>query len=645
MKQEQKDKATKGEVVFSSFTALSSWIFVGIFLVIPIFSTIVFSIVNLTSSNSMEITSGVYDISTQNLETHGHVELSGSWLYFPDVYYTEDTLPLLLGDESYEAEYVSLPMTDFAQSRGTATLQALVKFNNGDNLLNPIVLGIEFLQEDVSVYYNGRKLEPYTPQDSSLGSLSSSCYFNLSTGYDSTREYQELSISINDEESDTDLYNRVLYISTYANGLYQEKTLQLLEVLFAGMAYCLMMIGFIYMIIRPQRSTLTLINLFDIVLIVFVIYAHTNISPFLGLVLPFMALGDVVVRGAALFFLCMSIPLGNDLVDSLFVAEKKMPPIFTHPLNSCFITLSVLFSINPFLSSGILYYVLLALGTVLVWSIFWRIRLLEKERKLSFYEKFQTVKTCYIVGVIAVDLLTMHSTEQNSYILLACYCLFFIVHLFVRAYEYSLPEKRIAEINRNLEATVAERTEKLTRANEFLQELSSKDALTKAYNRMYFEDALLKALEEYHHHQAEEPLRIHLCIFDLDNFKQINDHFGHSVGDEQLVETIELAKKVMPEDVLISRIGGEEFTFLFREKEEEEVLQLVEQVRCGLEKRAEEQEGRTTGSFGVTAATVFCDRKTFFIQADECLYYSKQHGKNCITHDFTGELTIARKTT
>lgn len=643
-------KKNKGELIFTSFTTLSSWFFITVFLVSPIlfvlgYTLIVDQQVNYEVQLENSAKEGYYDASLYDFQEGLPLALDGTWSMLPDLFIDSPTLPNLEEYSLTAREYTTLPITDFSKSQGAVTYRANVNFPSSQNPQDPMVLGIDFLKNDVSIYLNRVKLDPYTPWGNLWNSLSSTTYFDLTEQYDPQLEFQEITISVNSHPDDTDLYSRSIRLSTYANGLYQEKTQQLLELLFGGIAYCLMMIGFIYMIIRPNRSVLTLINLFDIVLIVFVIYAHTNISPFLGMFIPSLNLGDTVIQGMALFFLCMSVPLGNDLTDSLFLCEKKIHPIFSHPLNFCFITLAVIFACNPFWSAGILYYVLLFLGVVFASCVGWRIWALASLRPLSKYELFQAVKTLYIALILFGDILTMNSTIHTNHFLLANYCIFFIVHLFVRAYEYALPEKKIAEINRNLEATVAERTEKLTTANQILKEVSVRDALTKAHNRMFFEEELNKALSEFHHHQAEEPLRIHLCIFDLDNFKQINDQFGHNTGDEQLIETIEMAQSIMPADVLISRIGGEEFTFLFREREEQEILELLEQMRCALEYRAQETEGRTTGSFGLTRATVFCDRKTFFIQADQCLYYSKQHGKNCITHDFSGELSIADKTT
>lgn len=245
------------------------------------------------------------------------------------------------------------------------------------------------------------------------------------------------------------------------------------------------------------------------------------------------------------------------------------------------------------------------------------------------------------MAVVGADFLITYQSNAYNTVFAALYTLFFIVHLFVRAYEYALPEKKIAEINKNLEATVEKRTEELTKANQILRELSIRDALTQAYNRMFFETEITEALEKYHDAQ-EKVDSIHLCIFDLDDFKQINDTFGHNIGDAQLIETVELARKLMPDDVVISRIGGEEFTLLFQNYTHEKALALVESLRKNLEEMSA-KEGRTTGSFGLTYATSQVDRKTLFVLADECLYHSKSNGKNCITHNLFGQREIATR--
>ncbi|MFI3253741.1 MAG: diguanylate cyclase [Eubacteriales bacterium] len=638
-----KEKTAKGDLLFALFTSSSSWIFLVLFLLVP---TALIALELSTNEEKNLLTNpstAYYQIDDFGFETASPVELNGTWFAYENVYFDSPQLPVDLLPE--ESQVMTLPVSDFTQATGMMTYQIFVNYPNLSQPENPTVLGTSYLEEDVSVYLNGHLLEPYRPLGENVTSLYTNTFFHLGTYYDPDLEYQEIVISTNNQPEDTDLYQRIITISSHGEGVYQQNYILLAEIAFAGIAYCLLLVGFIYLIIRPVKSNLTLINLFDIVLIVYVIYAHTSISPFLGKIFDTLNLSDTMIRGFALFCLCMAIVLGNDMINHMFLCKKKIHPLFNDPINICFITLSFVFMANPFLSSGICYYVMI-LGTIFVAiGILIRIHNYITTEKLSPYMKFQIVKTLFIMVIIAVDIITLHHFFMAKTFLLSQYCLFFLIHLFVRAYEYALPEKKVAEINRNLETTVAERTAELTRANQVLKDLSTRDALTNAYNRMYFEEMILHALEQFHHNQGEEPLKIYLCIFDLDNFKQINDHFGHNTGDEQLIETIKMAQDLMPEDVVVSRIGGEEFTFLFQHYEAKVVLDYIEKMRCALEARAQEQEGRTTGSFGVTQATVFSDRKTFFVHADECLYYSKQHGKNCITHDFSGEHEIIAKTT
>ncbi len=96
-----------------------------------------------------------------------------------------------------------------------------------------------------------------------------------------------------------------------------------------------------------------------------------------------------------------------------------------------------------------------------------------------------------------------------------------------------------------------------------LQKLAITDQLTGVYNRRYFEHFLTRIL------QKAQVLRfpVTLLLFDIDNFKQYNDTYGHGVGDQILKETAALMRRTCREHDLVARIGGDEFAVVFWEKE------------------------------------------------------------------------------
>lgn len=119
------------------------------------------------------------------------------------------------------------------------------------------------------------------------------------------------------------------------------------------------------------------------------------------------------------------------------------------------------------------------------------------------------------------------------------------------------------------------------------------------------------------------------CIMiDVDNFKSVNDLYGHQQGDEILIGVARIAKRYNSKNITVFRYGGEEFLILYRTEKYENVVKLAEKIREGVEKLDWEDELKVTISVG----TSFSMETDYPIKlADKRLYYSKLHGKNCVT--------------
>ena len=121
-----------------------------------------------------------------------------------------------------------------------------------------------------------------------------------------------------------------------------------------------------------------------------------------------------------------------------------------------------------------------------------------------------------------------------------------------------------------------------------------------------------------------------LAIFDIDHFKDVNDRFGHMIGDEVLILFSRMLKQEMRFHDLKFRFGGEEFIILMREVDEEKAMMLLERIRANVESRVFPIVGRITVSAGFAGihpeehSTVIIDR------ADRALYYAKNHGRNMV---------------
>ncbi|MDF2502386.1 MAG: diguanylate cyclase [Anaerosporomusa subterranea] len=136
---------------------------------------------------------------------------------------------------------------------------------------------------------------------------------------------------------------------------------------------------------------------------------------------------------------------------------------------------------------------------------------------------------------------------------------------------------------------------------------------------------------------ARENMPISFLFSDLDDLKQLNDSYGHLIGDEAVKHFAAcVTSQCRPYD-LIGRFGGDEFVFCFPNASEEQALKIVKRIQTALEKSSF-QVGETdillqlSASFGLVANVTGEDRdlEWFIHQADMALYKAKQNGKNCV---------------
>jgi diguanylate cyclase (GGDEF)-like protein len=164
-----------------------------------------------------------------------------------------------------------------------------------------------------------------------------------------------------------------------------------------------------------------------------------------------------------------------------------------------------------------------------------------------------------------------------------------------------------------------------------LYESSTRDALTRAFNRKYFTERLLAEVAHARRHKGE----LALLMLDLDSFKAINDTYGHLAGDMVLrVVAAQLQRLIRVEDVL-SRYGGEEFVILVRTTPHLNAITLAERVRATIEKlHIALQQGTTllvTTSIGLASLSELPPEATgteLVALADARLYRAKTAGRN-----------------
>lgn len=161
----------------------------------------------------------------------------------------------------------------------------------------------------------------------------------------------------------------------------------------------------------------------------------------------------------------------------------------------------------------------------------------------------------------------------------------------------------------------------LSKKNKDIKIKNKRDVLVNAYNRRYFDITYEKLLNKNK--------LFSIIILDLDNFKSINDTFGHELGDIVLKNTCKAIQPLLDKQSSLFRYGGEEFVVIVKDKSRQDVLQLAENIRSTIESLCWEEDIVTTASIGVAYSDT--DGSNTFNKADEKLYISKKMGKNKIT--------------
>jgi len=173
------------------------------------------------------------------------------------------------------------------------------------------------------------------------------------------------------------------------------------------------------------------------------------------------------------------------------------------------------------------------------------------------------------------------------------------------------------------------RIERLKAELELVNKLVREDQLTGALNRRGLDDTLLR--ESARADRAKAPMCI--ALIDLDNFKKVNDTFGHQAGDAVLVHLVGIIKETLRSNDLIGRYGGEEFMLILPDARIDEAVAVMNRLQRRLAERplawgAAKLE--VTFSAGLALRRPGDSEVTLINQADQALYEAKRVGKNRI---------------
>lgn len=159
--------------------------------------------------------------------------------------------------------------------------------------------------------------------------------------------------------------------------------------------------------------------------------------------------------------------------------------------------------------------------------------------------------------------------------------------------------------------------------------IANTDSLTRLSNRRAFDDKLASVYDS--------SVGLHMCslvLIDVDNFKRVNDTFGHPVGDKILASVASVIKAIVRKDVFVARSGGEEFAIILEGNNQEEIQTMCERIRVTLEKtpfrnsKSGVDYGPVTISVGYALASQAQSPGELYALADTAMYHAKETGRN-----------------
>jgi two-component system cell cycle response regulator len=158
--------------------------------------------------------------------------------------------------------------------------------------------------------------------------------------------------------------------------------------------------------------------------------------------------------------------------------------------------------------------------------------------------------------------------------------------------------------------------------------MATRDPLTGAFNRRYFNDHFARLLR----HGAEHNQPVSLILADIDRFKAVNDTHGHPAGDAVLKDFVVRLGICTRATDLIARLGGEEFAVVAPDAEEGIASRIAERLRASIADETfdigSETQLKMTSSFGVATATANDSMETLLARADAALYQAKTSGRD-----------------
>ena len=157
-----------------------------------------------------------------------------------------------------------------------------------------------------------------------------------------------------------------------------------------------------------------------------------------------------------------------------------------------------------------------------------------------------------------------------------------------------------------------------------LEDKIIRDTLTDAYNREYFDQKYKNLLKEYN----TENSTLAIGLLDLDNFKKVNDTYGHDIGDEVLIHFVNTIHKHSRDSDILIRWGGEEFVLILKVKTQSGLQKVLEHLREVTQNENFPKIGQITCSIGGSLYKNNEEIERTIKRADEAVYKAKSAGRN-----------------
>lgn len=177
--------------------------------------------------------------------------------------------------------------------------------------------------------------------------------------------------------------------------------------------------------------------------------------------------------------------------------------------------------------------------------------------------------------------------------------------------------------------------ELLSKANK-LEEKASFDFLTKLYNRRKFNSFLEYEISKANRYGEQH---LSLLLVDIDYFKNVNDKYGHLVGDYILQEISKILTICSRDTDIVARWGGEEFVLMLPQTNIEQAFFVAEKLRATIEKHKFDDVTHITCSIGVSQFHKNEEKDTLFKRVDEALYKAKKAGRNRVEMEHMGNIS------